>query len=85
MAMKVRKQIYIEQEQDVRLKELSQQTGQSEAEIIREALERHTTSLPRVKSSMAAWEAELRYIDNLIKQGAVAGSRTWKREELYDR
>lgn len=38
MTAKVRKQIYIETEQEVLLKQLVQQKGGSEAEIIRQAI-----------------------------------------------
>ncbi len=85
MATKIRKQIYLEQAQDARLKEIVQQTGQSEAEIIRQALERHASQTPYIKRDLRAWEAERRYIQNMIEQGEVESTWKWKREELHDR
>lgn len=42
MALKMRKQIYIEPEQENLLKQLAQQAGLSEAELIRRALEQQS-------------------------------------------
>jgi hypothetical protein len=43
MVSKIRKQIYIEARQDNSLKESAQRTGLSEAEIIRQAIDRHVS------------------------------------------
>ncbi|WP_228008415.1 CopG family transcriptional regulator [Microcystis aeruginosa] len=45
MVSKIRKQIYIEAEQNNLLKEKARQTGLSEAEIIRQAIDQHIISL----------------------------------------
>ena len=47
MAKMIRKQVYIEPEQDERLKEWAEETGKSEAEIIRQALDRWLASEER--------------------------------------
>jgi len=46
MATKVRKQIYIDAEQEAALKRLAKDKGISEAEIIRQAIDRYAQSLP---------------------------------------
>jgi hypothetical protein len=43
MVSKIRKQIYIEAQQDNLLKESARRTGLSEAEIIRQAIDRHVS------------------------------------------
>lgn len=80
----VRKQIYIPKRQDILLKRLSRARGVSEAEIIRQAIEREIgSSLPDAQA------LQMRPIDEFI-QAALANRSTWEdipyrwnREELY--
>ena len=88
MGTKVRKQIYIEAEQDAVLKRMSAETGLSESEIIRRALDSHFQALGYSTSQEAGletWAKGREFIQNLIDAGPVPGSRTWTREDLYDR
>jgi hypothetical protein len=85
MARRIRKQVYIDPEQEQALKRLSEETGLSEAEIIRQAIDRQTRVLWFPKRDREAWERELAFIDELIALGPVEGRRTWRREELYER
>lgn len=85
MAVKVRKQIYIDQHQDVILKRISKKTGASEAEIIRQAIDRHVESLQTPGMEMSAWSEEDAFIESLMNRGPVEGGRGWQREDLYDR
>lgn len=82
---KVRKQIYVEADQEAMLKRLSQQTGLSEAEIIRQAVDLHMRQLRFSRRDWQAWEQERAFIEHLMQQGAVAGQRTWQREDLHER
>ncbi len=85
MVTKVRKQIYIEPEQEEQLKRLSAATGVAEAEIIRQALDRELGVLRRRTRDLGVWEAELEFIREFMSRGVVEGGRTWRREDLYDR
>ncbi|MBM4430239.1 MAG: ribbon-helix-helix domain-containing protein [Chloroflexi bacterium] len=85
MGTKVRKQVYIEQDQDRLLSRLSAETGLSEAEIIRQAIDRHTRGAPLLRRDLAVWQEERAFIQQLIHQGRVPGHRTWQREELHER
>jgi len=85
MASKVRKQVYIEPRQEAVLKRLGKEHGLTEAELIRRAIDQFTRTLHFPWRDLAAWEAERAYIQNLIRQGPVAGKRTWRREELHER
>lgn len=85
MGGKIRKQIYIEPEQEVRLKQLSQQTGSSEAEVIRQAIAQYTQEGEVFQRNLNCWEKERAFIENLISQGKITGSRTWQRDDLYER
>ena len=85
MTTKVRKQIYLEPEQNLRLKHLAATTGLSEAEIIRRTLDEGLSVAITRRPSLSAWLRELDYIEQLIAKGPVEGGRTWKREDAYDR
>ncbi len=85
MAKKVRKQIYIEPHQEAALKRLARQRGTSEAEIIRQAIDRHAGALRPQRPDLAAWQEECAFIQSLIEKGPVPGGRTWRREELHER
>jgi len=81
----VRKQVYIESRQEILLKRLAQQAGITEAEIIRQAIDQHTRTVVLTNRDLAAWQREVSFIDDLIRQGPVPGGRTWRREELHER
>lgn len=84
MASKVRKQIYIDGEQEAVLKHLAFATGTSEAEIIRQAITRYAQSLQHPPRDLNAWKRVRQRIEQLIEQGPVPGERTWRREDLYE-
>lgn len=85
MAHKIRKQIYIAALQEKKLKQLTALTGLSEAEIIRQALHKHTANYRLVTRNLAAWDSEKSFLEDLIARGPVSGNRTWKREDAYGR
>lgn len=84
MSRMIRKQIYIEEEQEKSLKNKSKRLHKTEAELVREGINAILTK-PYVSKDIAAWERERRFIEALIRKGPVKGKRQWTREELYDR
>ncbi len=83
MALRVRKQIYLEKRQAATLRRQARKFGLTEAELIRRAIDQHVlASRPR---NPDAWKKERAYIQRLIAQGPVPGQRKWRREDLYDR
>ena len=84
MSPMVRKQVYIEPRQDELLKKWAEETGKTEAEILRQALDQWLASEQRRREAEAAWEAERAFIEEWAAQGPVPGERTWTREELYE-
>jgi hypothetical protein len=84
MTTMVRKQVYIEPRQDRLLKQWAAETGRTEAEIVREALDRWMASEERRREAEVAWEEVLDFAEEWAAQGPVAGGRTWTREELYE-
>ncbi len=79
MTTKVRKQIYLDSHQDALLKSLASELKVTEAEIIRQAIDRYARLLRFPRQDLSAWEEEKAFITRLIQQGPVPGGRTWKR------
>jgi hypothetical protein len=85
MVSKIRKQIYIEAEQNNLLKEKARQTGLSEAEIIRQAIDQHIISVNSPTPNLSTWEREKAFIASLENRPSQPGKRDWQREDLYER
>jgi len=85
MVTKIRKQIYLDPQQNEMLKQASQRLSISEAEVIRQAIIAQTSRAIPGKKNLAAWKKEKQFLQALLDQGGVAGKRTWKREDLYER
>ncbi|MBI4785523.1 MAG: hypothetical protein HY782_00535 [Chloroflexi bacterium] len=83
MAIMIRKQIYINKQQEATLKRQAKELGTTEAELIRQAIDRQVTV--RLKPDRTLWRKEREYIQKLIAQGPVPGKRTWRREDAYGR
>jgi len=87
MAQMVRKQVYIEPRQEAILKRLAQMRGVSEAELIRQSIDRQVSGgqLQPAQLDPAAWEEAYQFMVALHARGALSGQgRKWKREELYE-
>lgn len=85
MDTKVRKQIYLDPEQNAIIKAAAKKLQVSEAEIIRQAIMAQTYRMKLPTRNSRAWNNELKFMRSLAEQGAVAGGRQWQREELYER
>ena len=86
MVQMVRKQVYIQRQQEAALKRLSKSRGLSEAELIRQAIDRQAGSVaaPFV-SDAGAWEEAHTFMLALRDCAAVTGQpRDWRREDLYE-
>jgi hypothetical protein len=82
----VRKQIYIEPRQEALLKRLAQDQGVSEAELIRQAIDRRVGQAgAQVLPDSRAWEEAYRTMQELHARGPLAEQgRAWVREDLYE-
>jgi predicted DNA-binding protein len=83
MSVMVRKQVYIEPRQETQLKQRAAETGMSEAEIIRQAIDHWLEEEARRQRAAEAWEKARVLMEDRYAQGAVPGGRTWTRDELY--
>lgn len=84
MARMIRKQIYIEQEQENILKKRARVLRKAESELVREGINMILLRQYALKDSNA-WEKERMFIQSLIEKGPAKGKRQWTREDLYDR
>lgn len=83
---KVRKQIYLEEDQNRRLREVSEATGLSEAEIIRQLIDQQLRVIQLLRFDREVWEEEKKFIQEFRASHQVAQQpRTWRREDLYAR
>jgi len=86
MSEMVRKQIYIQKRHQLLLKKLSQARGVSEAEIVRQAIEREAAgTLPRsLPPDRAAWEEVLQLVETRRALGAGGEAYRWNRRDAYE-
>lgn len=87
MAQMIRKQIYIPKRQLLLLKRLAKARGVSEAEIIRQAIDRQISgaSTQPFRPDSKAWERALALMKLLQAQGPLPDRpRNWTRDELYE-
>jgi hypothetical protein len=86
MPQKIRKQVYIEPKQEILLKRLARARGVTEAEVIRNAIEREASSISLKENTfdLKAWDDLRVFILSLIDKGPVSGGRKWNREDIYE-
>ena len=83
----VRKHFRIEGRQERALKELAAKTGRSEADLIREAIDRIIAVNPQPIRDLSAWEESNRFVEERMKrlEDVPPQKRTWTRADAYDR
>ena len=86
MPRMVRKQIYIESRQDNALKEQARDSGLTEAEVIRRAIDCQMSSVQLSIRDLQAWEREREFIAKRMSKGHAPGrrQRKWNREDAYE-
>lgn len=86
MSEMVRKQFYIHKRQHILLRRLSQVRGVSEAEIVRQAIEREVTGVSSQSAppDRAAWEEIMDFVEARKALGADGEPYQWKREDAYE-
>ena len=81
----VRKQVYIEVQQEDLLKKISKESKIPESEIIRQGINQRIATAPDFSFDPEAWEEEKAFITRFLKRGRIKGKKHWKREDLYER
>ncbi len=86
MVQMIRKQIYIQRQQETILKRLSHVRGVSEAELIRQAIDNQVSGkMASIAPDPAAWKEAHEFM--LALKAAAPGTdqpRNWRREDLYE-
>lgn len=82
----VRKQVYLERHQNRAVKRLAREKKQTEAQVIREAIDRLVQQSADEKERLRIWEEQKTFIRDWIAQGPVPPTdRKWNREDAHDR
>jgi len=81
----IRKQIYLQPQQDKAVKKLASKEGVSEAEYLRRLIDVHLAEVVRRRERLEAWRQVNAFVGQLVAKGPLPGGRTWRREDLYDR
>lgn len=84
MARMVRKQIYIEREQDRLLKRRAKELGVTESDLIRRGIDQVDRTHAGLPLDRAAWDDELTFIRERARVQELGLTRGWTREELYE-
>jgi hypothetical protein len=79
----IRKQVYLRADQDRRLKALARTLGVSEAELIRQSVDRSVLGAGLNRPDPAAWAAERRLVAARQARRRLRGRRDWTRDDLY--
>lgn len=85
----VRKQVYLQPQQETRLKDLAERQHTTEAELIREAIDAflNRPSIPNpgnLPLREAAWQEMLAYMDKREKEVIPGEPYKWSRSDAYD-
>ena len=84
MGRMIRKQVYIEPEQEQLLKRRSKELGISEAALIRQAIDLLGAAGRKSLAARQAWEEELAFIKQRMQLRVPQTGRSWTREEIYE-
>ena len=81
----VRKKLYIEERQETALKHMAARRGVTEAEVVREAIDRaEALAEPAHRPDPSAWTEFEAFVRRLRRRTpAPPAARRWTRDELY--
>jgi hypothetical protein len=85
MGEMIRKQVYIEPRQERLLKERAKKYRVTEADLIRQAIDRGLERTAPRAPDLEAWKVVERFIARRRRGRVRQVKRTWRREDLYDR
>ena len=83
MPRMVRKQVYIEPEQDRLLKRRARELGVTESDLIRSGIDQVDRARAGLPLDRAAWEEELTFIRERARVQELGRTRGWTREGLF--
>jgi hypothetical protein len=81
----VRKQLYIEQKHDERLKQYARTSVRSQADVVRQAVEQYAAPKPaELAGDPRAWADALAFMRSLASRRRKPGRAAVSREDLYE-
>jgi hypothetical protein len=86
MAAMIRKQVYLRPRQDLQIKQLAEERGTTEADIIRQAVDLLLAESQRLRRAQNAWEAAQALMETRASyavQDNQIEEHAWTRDELY--
>ena len=83
MPRMVRKQVYIEPEQDRLLKRRARELGVTESDLIRSGIDQVDRARAGLPLDRVAWEEELTFIRERARVQELGRTRGWTREGLF--
>jgi hypothetical protein len=86
MSEMIRKQFYIHKRQQALLRKMSEARGISEAEIVRQAIEREASgeSFRPPLPDRSAWEEIMRFVESRKALGSEGEPYRWNRQDAYE-
>lgn len=85
MSRMVRKQVYIEPEQEKLLKRRAKELGVTEAELVRRGIDQIARPGALLPLDPKAWDEAKKLIRERMRLKVPQTGRAWTREELHDR
>lgn len=85
MSEMIRKQVYIESRQERLLKERAKKYRVTEADLIRQAIDRGLERTATRAPDPEAWKRVERFIARKRRGRVRQAARAWKRADVYDR
>ena len=79
----VRKQVYVSQDQDARLKRVSKELGVTESELIRRGVDATCTTVKGPRDPKA-WAEFMALAEERARIKAAQVARGWTRDDLYE-
>ena len=84
MTRMIRKQVYIREDQDSRLKRASNSLGVTESELIRRGVDQVTEEALKGPRDPKAWEEAMAFMKKRGAMKVPQTGRTWTRDDLYE-
>lgn len=84
MTRMVRKQIYIEHQQEELLKRRAKELGITEAELVRRAIDQIADAQATSARKLKAWQEAKAVMEERLRMDVPQTGRTWTRDELYE-
>lgn len=81
----IRKQVYIEPQQERLLKKRAKELAVTEAELIRQSLDQRLATVVPRRPNAGAWRELMRFFRRRMQMKVRQRPRQWTRDELYDR